>query len=536
MPVQLPTGAPGLPPLGGRLFLVYRTAWWALALAAVATLCWSWFDGSTTTGIWLLRMAKAAVLIAVSAILFRRRRKDPVAAMLALAFLLWTISSSVDFIAGDMLPALVDRFRFLFFAVALLLFPDGLWSPGWTRHVGTAIIAAFLLGVAEALGVLPGRLFLPVAIGCVLAALAALIVRYRALDRGAQKQQLKWVTLGLFAGIALILSARAGAALTAGMAVPRIGTILLEGLFQLGIIILALGFLTSLLRYRLYDAEAAISRSAVYAALTLTLVGTFAASEALIELLGQRFFGMAIGNVSGAVAAAVAAMMLTPLHGHISDWAERHFQHDLVTLKQELPDLLAVLSSGGSVKRLAVATLARLEQAVHAVRLALIVDGKLVATRGIAIDPARRLLRRWQPPDHVELLTRASDDCFPLLLALRCPLGKVRGWLLLGPRPDGSYYGRDDLAALAEVAPSLQRGLVEVMERQAAQARNRRLHQAISRTMSRLEERVSTLECSLARLAPQAGSNADGNSLSHSNGGAILQEKENERQRLGSIR
>lgn len=494
MPVSLPAGIPSLPPLGGRLLLAYRLAWWALAAVASLTLVWSWHDPSPEPGIGILRAIKAAVLIAVSAILFRRRRKDPVAAMLALSFLLWTISSSVDFLSNSAAPALIDRCRFLFFALALLLFPDGQWQPRWTLLVAAAIGAAFLLGIFEVVGLVPTQLFLPVAIGCVLAALAALIARYRSLDVGIQKQQLKWVILGLFAGVGLILSARAGAALTAGMAVPFVGKILLESLFQLGIVVIALGYLTSLLRYRLYDAEAAISRSAVYAALTLTLVGTFAAREALIELLGQRFFGMAIGNVSGAVAAAIAAMMLTPLHGRISNWAEQRFQHDLATLRADLPDLLAILSTGASVKRLAAAVLPKIEVAVHATRIALLVDGKLAGAQGVSVASARKLLKDWRPPEDVALLDRDDHDAFPLRVALRCPLGSARAWLLLGPRPDGSFYGGDDLDALAEIAPPLQRTLLAVAERERADRERRRLDADIQRSLTALMNRVATLE------------------------------------------
>ena len=98
-------------------------------------------------------MVKAAALIAVSSILFRRRRREPVAALLAIAFLLWTISSSVDFtVASGSWPAVLDRFRFLFFAFAMLLFPNGEWRPRWARQVAAATVAVFLLGLAEALG------------------------------------------------------------------------------------------------------------------------------------------------------------------------------------------------------------------------------------------------------------------------------------------------------------------------------------------------------------------------------------------------
>jgi hypothetical protein len=281
------------------------------------------------------------------------------------------------------------------------------------------------------------------------------------------------------------------------MVIPSIGVILLEGLFQLGVAIVALGFLTSLLRFRLYDAEAAISRSAVYAGLTLTLVGTFAASEALIELLGQRYFGMTIGNVSGAVAAAVAAMMLTPLHGRISSWARQRFQHDLVTLKAELPDLLAVLSSSASVRRLAAAVLPQIERAVHSTRIALMIDGKVVAAQGISLASARGLLRGWKAPNHVGPLDRDDQDAFPLRIALRCPLGSVRGWLILGPRPDGSFYGRDDLAALTEISSPLQRALLAVSEREAEERRRQRADRKTERLLSELNGRITDLELGL---------------------------------------
>ncbi len=494
VPVQLPTGTPSLPPLGGRLFAVYRLTWWLLLVAALAAVASSWIQPTTPPEILGLRLAKSIVLIAVAAILFRRRCNDPVAAMLSLAFLLWTVSSSIDFAAALTWTALIDRCRFLLFAMALLLFPAGAWQPGWTRPIALIIVATFLLGIAEAVGLIASSLYLPIAIGCVLAALAALFARYRSTEPGAQQQQLKWVTLGLVVGIALILGARAGAKLAAGKAMPMIGTVAIEGLFQLGIIVLALGFLISLLRFRLYDAEAAISRSAIYAALTLSLVGTFAACEALIELLGQRYLGSDIGSVSGAVSAAVAAVLLTPLHGRISGWAEQYFQHDLALLKQELPDLLIALSSSASIKRLADAVLPRIEQAVQSTRIALLVDDRLVATQGINLPAARKLLKDWRPPGTAELIGRNDEDAFPLHMALRCPLGNIRGWLLLGPRPDGSFYGKDDLEALTEIGRPLQRTLVLVAEREIELARQRRAIKSLNRLMAVLSERLDKLE------------------------------------------
>ena len=496
MPVSLPAGTVGLPPLGGRPLVLFRILWCALLIAALAAVGWSWKDGATPPIILGLRLAKSAVLLTVASILFRRRSRDPVAALLGLSFLLWTISSSVNFIvpADATWPVLLDRMRFLPFALALLLFPNGEWLPRWTKIIAAAIIATFFLGCAEAVGAITTNLYLPIAVSCVLAGLAALVLRYREIEPGAQKQQLKWVSLGLFAGIGLILTARGAAWLAAGDAVTMAGLIAIEGLFQLGIIVLALGFLISLLRFRLYDAEAAISRSAIYAALTLSLVGTFAACESLLELLGQQYFGSSIGSVSGAVAAALAAVLLTPLHGRISAWAEQRFQHDLATLKQELPDLLTALSGGASLKEMAVAVLPHIERAVQATRLALVIDGKLIAAHGIDLPPARRLLVDWTPGVEPTPIVRNDDAPFPLAMALRCPLGKPRAWLLLGPRPDGSFYGRDDVKALEEIAPPLQRSLFLVALREQAELRQKKRQQSLANQLVSLTARLERLE------------------------------------------
>jgi len=205
-----------LAPLRARWVSAYRAAWAVLAIAAFALLAQPLIHPTTTpAAIIVLRLVKAIVLISVSAILLRRRAKDPVAALLSLAFLTWTITSSFDFASSDPLPLLLDRARFLLFVLALLLFPDGRWRPAWTRPLAACSAAVFLLGIAESLQLSPTRAFLPLAILCVLGAIGSLISRFRASANYALKQQLKWVALGLVAGVGLILAARAGSALSA---------------------------------------------------------------------------------------------------------------------------------------------------------------------------------------------------------------------------------------------------------------------------------------------------------------------------------
>jgi hypothetical protein len=450
-----------------------------------------------------LRLVKSAVLLCVSTILLYRRQRDPVAALLALAFLTWTITSSFDFVTSAELAQLLDRCRFLLFAVALLLFPDGRWQPRCTPVIAGASAGVFLIGVGETLHLLPTHLFLALAIPCVLAGIGSLVARFRASTDYALRQQLKWVALGLVAGVGLILSARAGSATWMGSAAMPI---LWEVMFQLGIIIVALGFMVSLLRYRLFDAETVISRSAAYATLTIALVATFGGTEALIQNVGQNYLGMKIGSISGGMAAAVAAVLLNPFHERITHWAEDRFQPDLAQLKRQMPELLARLATSTSTRHVCEGVLPHINLAIHATRSALLLDGRMVAACGMPLRDARRWSAEsfGQGPGPEE--RDDGDPVFPL----RLPLGNAtsNAWLLLGPRPDGTLYGSEDLDAVRSIFSALQHALISARHREALASainhREKRLRSEIGSICARLD----ALELSSTELCSESGASS----------------------------
>src|SRR4051812_12957569 len=89
----------------------YLVMWWLLALGGAGLLVASLFQPIAHPAILALRFLKGVVVISVCGILLRRRRNDPVAALLSLAFLSWTITSSFDFASTNVLPMLLDRVR-----------------------------------------------------------------------------------------------------------------------------------------------------------------------------------------------------------------------------------------------------------------------------------------------------------------------------------------------------------------------------------------------------------------------------------------
>jgi GAF domain-containing protein len=79
---------------------------------------------------------------------------------------------------------------------------------------------------------------------------------------------------------------------------------------------------------------------------------------------------------------------------------------------------------------------------------------------------------------------------FPLRVRLSIESGdapETIGWLLLGPRPDGSFFGKDEREAIEHVAGPVARAI------HIAQLRERRDEQA--------ERRISALEALVEKIA-----------------------------------
>jgi hypothetical protein len=149
------------------------------------------------------------------------------------------------------------------------------------------------------------------------------------------------------------------------------------------------------------------------------------------------------------------------------------------------------MAGSASVARLGSTILPRIEEAIHSTRIALLVDGELAAVRGIGRSAAQRWLGRWKAPPPTDLFDQDDDRDFPIRMALRCPFGRARGWLLLGPRPDGTLYGKDDLDALAAIAPRLRQTIFSVLEREKDQ-------RAAKADLDRLAAKICKLEAALA--------------------------------------
>jgi hypothetical protein len=418
----------------------------------------------------------AANLIAIFAalLLFRRRPRDPVAALLSFAFLGVTAGSGQAWatLLELGLPTIADTLRIAGFGalfVGVLIFPGGRFEPRWT--LWAALVAALWVVVGIALALLTQltswTAYNLLGIALMVSSVAAMALRYRRVGSGIERQQIRWAAFGFAAGG--LLGSAAG---VIAEVQPSIDDQLLYAWLRLlnAIIsptawaLLALGLLVSLLRYRLYDADAAISRSAGYAVLTLLLGATFAATAKGMEVFFETSFGREAGAWPGAIGAGLAVVLITPLHNRIHGWAERRFQKALLHLKRDLPDCVGDLRETAGMQELLDEVLARVEAGTRAVRSAVVIDGRTVATRG-----------------------EGGED-FPVVMPLRIDHQETEiGTLLVGPRPDGSPPGKDEREALDEIADPVARAVRIVRLRESREAEERTWRRTLETRLAALE-------------------------------------------------
>ena len=235
----------------------------------------------------------------------------------------------------------VERVAFLIPRVTLV-FPDGrLPSPRW-RVVSFAqylmlagiAIAALLPGplkdgdakrydnpvgipaldVINRLSSYAGPLLLPVLLLATLGAAAALIVRFRR-SRGAERQQLKLVAWAVSLVVFLWVG---GVLLPAGVVEHAVGFVAITALALAPLTILA-----AVLRYRLYDIDTVISKTLVYAAVTIVLGAAYVG----LVLAGQAVFSAFAGGSNLAIAAStlVVAALFLPVRSRVQRFVDRRF-------------------------------------------------------------------------------------------------------------------------------------------------------------------------------------------------------------------
>ena len=338
-----------------------RWLWWAAFLLSIALTLASFpgyflkfQDLDPSSGFTIVQQAAtwsgmlasigSAILCLVLAwLVFRRRPNESIAIFLSFYLLAYSvfIVGPLEYFLAYWSPQsieLVLMLQSILFSPAacflLLVFPNGRFTPRWTRWL--VVLSFFLtlsllliLTMDEWVRMTTTRARIGFAVIGILTmiALGVQLYRYRRIYTLVERQQTKWVLIGLSATILIsgilaipyyyLLNLPPGTPLPWWEALGSAG-------WWLTMMILPVSLAIAILRYRLFDIDVIIRRTLVYSALTATLALIFFGMVTLLQLL----FVTVIGHQSAAsvvITTLVIAALFTPLRRRIQNDIDRRF-------------------------------------------------------------------------------------------------------------------------------------------------------------------------------------------------------------------
>jgi hypothetical protein len=405
-------------------------------------------------------------LLLCSLLLARRRPSDPVAMTFAFAFagMAATIDPPLAMWMAIGWPPVYDILSSIWFyllLIGLAVFPDGIFVPKSYRWI---VIVGIPLAVFVSLPNVNANVSVFTGIGALFAMLIAQAIRYRRSSEGIERQQLKWAAFGFVVGLLLIMAAFIVLLFIPENAAEQNPWVNLAAvlLFSLGMAALPFGLLIALTRFRLWEADTIITRSAAYAVVSAIVGVVWAISTDLAKFVIASTMGQEHQASATAVGAIIAAGIFGPAQSVIMGWTRKRFGGPGEILA-ELPDKLREWSLVETPTEIATRALARIDRAIHPAYAAVALDGtgSVIATIG-------------------DVAQSADARTLPLV-----DEGNRVGTLLIGRRSDGNAYSRVTLAGLDDLLEPLARALRATAGRHS---REEQMQQMIDQMAARLAQ------------------------------------------------
>ena len=458
-------------------------------------------DGARALGIaprWLsfidlLQVLFYPFLLWAAWLLHHRNSRDVVSSILSLAVLVSIAAEqpSSVFLANIGVPLRVNVAMYdvgnLLLLTGILLFPHG--NLSW-RVVG-------LIACVPLLMFLHGQVYQSYFICFMIIGVLAMIRRLRQTESSDQRQQIRWALFGISAYAVLRCISTVCDYLK--YSTDSFGHQLLVEMsagisFALAVFLLQLGLLIALLRYRLYDAEIVIGRSVNFAVITLGVAAIFAAAGDALKQIVYNYSGNTNNEGPIIFAAALATIMVNPIQERVQRWSEKKFQRNLFLLREDLPQSMRDMRETASLEEMLGEILAQVDRGVRSTRAAMIVNGAVLSVRGLTVDEVEAWRTSVFAQDYKSDICEASDRVFPIRVPLIPSSDKEEpiGYLLVGPRPDGSIPSHQEQKALKEVSEDIARAVRTVIKREAREGEIVELIADNSRRIEALETLIGS--------------------------------------------
>ena len=322
-------------------FLVFARVGWMLLVALTLGLVVVGFPFAVvqlqqlpggSDAVWSIALSgvSAFVWVAIGVLLFWRKSDNWMALLVALMLVVQGADSlsgvvSVSTEAGQVAAHVLEFLAFLLLFLVFCLFPNGRFVPHWIGWLVVGFLPVLLLSTFP---ILPfQQLWMLVWYGFLGGGVLAQLYRYRWGSSPMQRQQTKWVVLG----VGVVFSVEFGLFLSF-LLVPSLGPTgslppwLLEALSNTVPALIPLSFGLAILRYRLWDIDVLINRVLVYGLLTALLTLVYFSSVTLLQFLLRGLIGQALQDQWAVVGSTLAiAALFQPVRRRIQRSIDRRF-------------------------------------------------------------------------------------------------------------------------------------------------------------------------------------------------------------------
>jgi hypothetical protein len=291
----------------------------------------------------------ALVFLALAAAIFWLRSDTSIGLLTTVFLATFGVTQTSGSALAAAVPAwaipvnLLQPLSYICLILFLYLFPDGRFVPRWARFVALVWGPLFLIGSA----VLLTDVFVALLFGFMAVSLGAQVYRYRRVSTSTQRQQTKWVVLGLLIGLlGTIGIISAGNLVMLSGLVGMWGILAGNALIYLFGAIVPLSIAIAILRSRLWDIDTIINKALVYGSLTVVLAaiyfGGVVGAQAVVQTLtGARTLPAYVIVASTLLIAA----LFSPLRRRIQATIDRRFYRRKYDASKTLADFGATLRS-----------------------------------------------------------------------------------------------------------------------------------------------------------------------------------------------
>ena len=462
----------------------------------------------------ILELTLTALFFVTSLLIVWQRRQEWLAVTIAVALLcLGLTEPAIDTALAAVQPIwflpleAMQAFGLLVaFALTFLVFPDGRFTPPWTR-LGLVVAAVIMLiwlvfpelpynpinGESWEQTPFQSTLFTSILIG---AGLWAQFQRYRNHATPLQRQQIKAGSFGFF----MLFVAEVVRSLSYAVMIPPQGPGVLTldvnvfryPIFLLLVLFLPLGFGMAILRYQLWNLDSILRRTALYTLLTAGGIFVYV----LIVIVSNLFVNQVtdFGTIwFTAASALVAALLLLPIYRFTQSRLNRAFNRTWINFQAELSHFSRNVRTYLNVTEIAQFLAERVYALMQcdALVVAICDEARMlrpIVTRNLhlEVDELHTLANQWRSRlARGETVTLDASGPFRLLVPLtvqRAEVPELVGVLFCGPRSTGQPYPRAAMALLAGMADQAASALLVAemvaVERRLEQHRNTPLGQA----------------------------------------------------------